>query len=72
MAVYMGGTRHLVHRVVHDSTTGPAVAGGRVCRRVTVAVDLIGDLTLVRTGIWGRDEYLTHLQRVVAREFNKH
>jgi len=30
-----------------------------------------GDLTLVRTGIWDRDEYLEHLERVIQREMNK-
>ncbi len=30
-----------------------------------------GDLTMARAGIWDRDEYLTHLERVISREMNK-
>jgi predicted metalloprotease with PDZ domain len=30
-----------------------------------------GDLTLARTGVWSRDEYLEHLQGIIAGELNK-
>lgn len=30
-----------------------------------------GDLTLARTGVWSRDEYLEHVQRIIAGEMNK-